>query len=90
MRTKPKQIDGFGERLKKVLEITGTKQRELSKMMFIGEAIISHYVKGRRIPRKDRIEEICEVLGIDSKYLLTGDEESLEELIDVCEEGDKW
>lgn len=90
MRAKPEKIEGFGERLKNVLKITKVSQRELSDMLFINQSSVSGYIRGKVTPRIERIDEICSVLGVDAKYLVCGDEDALQDLIDACEEGDAW
>lgn len=88
MRYGAERIEGFGERLKKVLKITGVKQRELANMLYINESGVSGYVKGKVTPRAERINEICSLLGVDPSYLISGDESALRDLVEACKEGD--
>lgn len=92
MRTGAKVKEGFGNRLKKILKITGTSQRDFSDMMGMNEGNVSRYIRGTRNPKVSTVKLMADVLGIDSSYLLSGDEEALQELVEVCEEGDdgKW
>lgn len=58
------------ERLKELLKYFDIKQNDLSKRTGIPKSAISMYIKGRRVPRQDRISDISEAYNVNEAWLM--------------------
>lgn len=63
-------MDGFGERLTKILEERDISQRDFAKMVCLTECSISRYINGERVPNASTLYKIAKVLNVSSDYLL--------------------
>lgn len=67
----------FSDRLKQSMESAGIKQADLirlaeNKGKKLGKSQVSQYVSGKTIPRKDVLDVLALVLGVDQDWLLDG------------------
>ena len=76
-------INCVGERLKTTLRKRRLTQSQLSDATGITQAVISHYIKGTRMPTLRNLVKIADVLNVSTDYLL-GRINSLEEENDDC------
>lgn len=58
------------EILKKAREQKGLTTREISKLLFIDQALISKFENGQRLPTRNQIIQIAELLEIDLDLIL--------------------
>ena len=65
-------MDGFGERVIKLLEEVGYTQREFAGMVGISEGALCRYLKDLREPKMEVIANMATVLNTTTDYLLTG------------------
>lgn len=82
-------MNGFGERLAKLLDTEGYTQRELANMIGVTEAAISRYLKNEREPKMEIIANLATALNTTTDYLLIGkeDTESFEETFRLVARG---
>ncbi|MFN2926540.1 helix-turn-helix domain-containing protein [Lachnospiraceae bacterium YH-ros2228] len=64
----------FSERLNALIKKNGWTQRELAQKIGVTEQAISHYARGRRIPRNDTLVQIAKALGTTTDDLLGASE----------------
>lgn len=67
----------FSDRLKQSMESAGIKQADLIRLAEnqgkkLGKSQVSQYVSGKTIPRKDVLDVLALVLGVDRGWLLGG------------------
>lgn len=67
----------FSDRLKQSMESAGIKQADLIRLAEnqgkkLGKSQVSQYVSGKTIPRKDVLDVLALVLGVDRDWLLGG------------------
>lgn len=67
----------FSDRLKQSMELAGIKQADLIRLAEnqgkkLGKSQVSQYVSGKTIPRKDVLDVLALVLGVDRDWLLGG------------------
>lgn len=67
----------FSDRLKQSMELAGIKQADLIRLAEnqgkkLGKSQVSQYVSGKTIPRKDVLDVLALVLGVDWDWLLGG------------------
>lgn len=60
----------FKDRLKGLLKIRNISQKELSVATGIGEALISHYIKGNKTPHCKNLIRIAKALDTTTDFLL--------------------
>lgn len=65
-------MQGFGERLVKLLKEKNMTQKELAKKADVTEAAISQYINGNRNPRGKVMARIANALGTTTDYLVEG------------------
>lgn len=71
-------MNDFGTRLKYALDKRGFKQKDLSEATGIGVSSISDYIKGRNLPKRDKLNAILSTLNVTEDFLFghTDDMES--------------
>lgn len=57
------------ERYQKLLDEKGLKNADVSRATGISNMTLSDWKRGKSTPKQDKIEQIAEFLGVDSKYL---------------------
>lgn len=62
-------MEDFGSRLKYALEKRGFKQKDLSQATGIGVSSISDYIKGRNLPKRDKLNSIISALNVSEDFL---------------------
>lgn len=67
----------LSDRLKQSMELAGIKQADLIRLAEsqgkkLGKSQVSQYVSGKTIPRKDVLDVLALVLGVDRDWLLGG------------------
>ncbi|MBF7023642.1 helix-turn-helix domain-containing protein [Staphylococcus kloosii] len=62
-------MEDFGSRLKYALEKRGFKQKDLSNATGIGVSSISDYIKGRNLPKRDKLNAILTALNVTEDFL---------------------
>lgn len=65
-------MDGFGERVSKLLEEIGYTQREFSEMIGVSEGALCRYLKNEREPKLEVIANMATALNTTTDYLLSG------------------
>ena len=65
-------MDGFGERVIKLLEEVGYTQREFAGMVGISEGALCRYLKDLREPKMEVIANMATALNTITDFLLTG------------------
>ncbi|MCI5952582.1 MAG: helix-turn-helix transcriptional regulator [Anaerostipes sp.] len=60
----------FTKNLNKYLELSGKTQAELSRDLNISKTTVSSWFNGKRIPRMDKIDMLCEYFGINRSDLM--------------------
>lgn len=68
----PKKV-AFGIRVRTKRVQKGFTQADLGRMIGLSENSIVQYETGRAVPKTANFERLAEVLGVSSRYLLTGD-----------------
>lgn len=67
--------DIFSKRLKQCLKEKNIKQIELSRMSNITASSISDWIKGKYIPKQDKLYKIAECLDVNPHWLIGKDDE---------------
>ena len=62
-------MDSFSKRLEAALMIRQMRQSVLASKLGVSRAIITMYLKGKTVPRKNRLCEISEVLNVQAAWL---------------------
>ena len=60
----------FAENLRKYLELSDKNQTDLQKYMGVSSSTVSDWIHGTKMPRMDKIQSICNWLGIQKSDLL--------------------
>ena len=60
----------FMDNLKYYLDLRGKSQIDLSRAVGCSTSTVSDWIKGRKIPRADRLERIARALGVSVNDLL--------------------
>lgn len=60
----------FSENLSKLLARRGIPQSALAEELGVSNAIVSEWVKGRKIPRMNKLSHICDFLQCDIDHLM--------------------
>jgi transcriptional regulator with XRE-family HTH domain len=63
---------GFGERLAMSIANCGIKKKELARRASMAPRELSAYLRDIRIPRRNRLNKMAEVLGVSPDWLLLG------------------
>lgn len=61
----------FARRLKYYIDMNGITQLELSKKLHVSSSTVTDWVYGRRTPRMDKVDAMCEIFGITRNDLIT-------------------
>ena len=69
------QMQGFGERILKLLDEMGYTQREFATMIGVSEGALSRYLKDDREPKMEVIANMATALNTTTDYLLSGKED---------------
>ena len=67
----------LGERIKKVREEKGIKQKDLADKIGISYVMLSQYERGVRTPKYEMIDKIAKSLDIDPFYLMYGENDPM-------------
>ena len=74
----------FKENLNFYMQLKGKTQKELAEYLHISTAMANYYVTGKNTPRMDKVDKICDFLGIERTALLepreTNSPKSVEDL----------
>lgn len=70
MSVKSEGLNTLGNRISKLLKISGITQRELASMAGVTEVSMSRYINNKRIPKGTIIYNIAKALHTTSDYLL--------------------
>jgi transcriptional regulator with XRE-family HTH domain len=65
----------FNSRLKKAIEDRGITASELSRISGVGKSDISYYMKGKYLPKQDKVYMLARALDVDPGWLMTGVEQ---------------
>lgn len=60
----------FSKKLKYYMDIKGLSQKELAQRIGVSEASVSNWQKGIKIPRADKVDKLCEILGCNRSDLV--------------------
>ena len=74
-----------GERIKKIREQKGIKQKDLAEKLGISYVMLSQYERGVRTPKYKTVDKIALALDVTPLYLMYGDESTIidTKIIDV-------
>ena len=61
----------FAKNLRKYLSLSGYTQADLTRRLNVSSATASDWCNGNKMPRSDKLQAICNWLGIDLSDLLT-------------------
>lgn len=70
-------METIGQRLKKVLEEKDITMYRISKELGLSKSTLTNYITGRTKPDSIKLAAICDFLGINKVWLLTGNGEPL-------------
>ena len=62
----------FMYRLRMAMDKKGISASELSRISGVGKADISHYLKGRYVPKQDKCYMLAKALDVDPGWLMVG------------------
>ena len=65
-------MDTFPARLRAARDARGLSQLELSRLLSVDPIVVSRYERGKIKPHIDRVETLCEALGVSLDWLLLG------------------
>lgn len=65
-------MEGFGQRVSKLLNSMDYTQREFADMIGVSEGALCRYLKDEREPRMEVIANMATALNTTTDYLLTG------------------
>jgi transcriptional regulator with XRE-family HTH domain len=60
----------FSQNLKAVLSESGKSQMDLAEHMKVGKSTVSFWCNGQKLPRMNKIDEICSWLGVRRSRLM--------------------
>lgn len=63
-------MESFGERLKKLRQLNGVSQVDLSKTLGVDKATVSRWEKNQYEPDQETIKKIATIFGVTIDYLL--------------------
>lgn len=69
----------MGKRLSSQRKQLGMTQEQLAEKMDVSIQMISNMELGKKAIRPENLAKVCEILGISSDYVLTGEIYSMEE-----------
>lgn len=72
----------FRENLNYYMQLKGKTQKELAEYLKISTAMANYYTTGRNTPRMDKVDKICNFLGIERTDLLEPRKTSAPQSID--------
>lgn len=62
----------FGERLRAKIQASGLSDAEVARRAGISTSAMSSYVKGRSFPNSEQLIPLCDVIGADPRWLVSG------------------
>ena len=68
----PDELQQFSNRVAKLMTEQNLRGKELAAMLNIGEANISRYTHGQRIPGGKQLVELAQALNTTAEYLIFG------------------
>lgn len=63
-------IEIIKRRLRETIKQSSLTQTQLAKRLSVSPSCIAHYVKGDILPSIDKLADLCEILDVDSAYIL--------------------
>ena len=63
-------LEQIRQRLQEVLRQSTISQTELAKRLGISQSTIAHYLRGDAMPALDTFANMCQILDVDSSYIL--------------------
>lgn len=79
--------DIFVENLRKYLNQFDMTQAELAARIGVSKSTISDYMRGKKLPRVDKLDKMCEIFGCTRTALVTeqiaDDAETIKELVNI-------
>lgn len=65
-------MEAIGQRLKEILEEKGVTMYRISKEVGVSKSTLTNYITGRTKPDSIKLAAICDFLGVNKVWLLTG------------------
>ena len=65
----------FRKNLNRIIEARGMKQAELAKLIGVSAPTVNDWVKGRKVPRMDKIDKLCSIFSVGRSDLLDAPKE---------------
>lgn len=72
----------FADNLRHYLELSGYTQADLARRLGVSSATASDWCNGNKMPRSDKLQTICNWLGIELQDILTEDGKKKEYYLD--------
>lgn len=63
-------LEQIRQRLQETLRQSTISQTELAKRLGISQSTIAHYLRGDAMPALDTFANMCQILDVDSSYIL--------------------
>ena len=63
-------LDKIRERLIEAIKQSGLSQTEIAKRLGIKQPTVGQYLSGRAMPALDTFANLCEILDLDTAYIL--------------------
>ena len=71
----------FSERLRAYMEHAKMSQRELAKRMETSEPTVSYWIKGKKVPRADKLDRLCSIFNCKRSDLVDSQTEPASPLV---------
>ena len=65
-----KVYESFAQRLRQAMDAAGLNQTELHEKAGIGKSAINAYLKGKYLPKQDKLYKIAKALNVPPSYLM--------------------
>lgn len=65
-------MNDFWIRLRMAMQQNGVNAAELSRISGVGKNLISYYLRGKYLPKQDKVYLLAKALNVDPGWLMTG------------------
>jgi len=60
----------FQQNLKRLLDKKQATQKDLAKYMMVSPVTVNDWIRGRKLPRMDKVDRLCEYFGVPRSALM--------------------
>lgn len=71
----------IAENIKFYMELKELQQKDIAKRIGVSPSTVSYWLHGTQMPRTDKIDSLCELLGVEREQLLLPKEDTEKALI---------